>query len=131
MTLASALNRQDRLWLPGLALPTVLSVEDAADDYKRAFASVLVVLRAESGLGSQGTVAAMVPTSEATYRRWESLEHQALPDAREVARLCELFECEPDDLIHPEPLNAREVQLARRVARASKRGVRRGRANDA
>jgi len=122
-------DRQKRLWLPGLALPTVLAVEDsAAKAYKRSFASNLVVMRANSGLGSQREVAKLVGTSEATYRRWEDVADAAFPDAYEIFQMCsaKIFGCDPAELINPEPLSDREVLLARRLARATRAGQRRG-----
>lgn len=127
MALSPATFRQTLLWLPAAAMHTVLSVDDQARAFKRAFASALLVLRAESGRGSQKAVAADVPTSEATYRRWENPNDAYLPDVWQVRRLCELFGCEPADLVNPEPLTAREVQLARRAGRAARRGVDRAR----
>lgn len=126
LALSPSSNLQKRMWLPGLALPTVLAVEDSADAYKRAFASVLVVKRADSGLGPQREVAKAVGVSEATYRRWEDISDPALPDARQVARLCEILDCDPAELINPEPLTDREVSMARRLARATRAGRRRG-----
>jgi hypothetical protein len=108
----------------------VASVDDQVRAFKRALAANLLVLRVEAGVGSQKAVAALIPTSEATYRRWENPDDPHLPDAWQVNRLCEILSCEPTDLIRPEPLSEREVQLARRATRAARAGVDQARAAD-
>ena len=130
MALAHAPVRQTLLWLPPAPVPTVASVDDQERAFKRALAANLLVLRVEAGVGSQKTVAALIPTSEATYRRWENPDDPYLPDAWQVNRLCEVLGCEPVDLIRPEPLSEREVQLARRATRAARAGVHQARGAD-
>jgi DNA-binding transcriptional regulator YiaG len=125
VTGSDALRRQNVRWLAPLPDRTVLTVDDQPRAFKRAFAAALVALRAESGIGSQTVIAKLIPTSEATYRRWEALDEPHMPDAWQVKRLCEVLECEPAELIRPEPLSERERQLARRVARGATRGSRR------
>lgn len=113
-------------WLPVPAEPTVLRVDDQRRAWKRVFASVLVSYRAASEtVGTQADAAKAVGTSEATYRRWESLDDMNMPDAWQIKRLCVVYECEPNDLLKPEPFSDRERALVERAARASARGVRR------
>ena len=114
------------VWLWPRPGSTVLLVDDQRREFKRKFASALVALRAESQHGSQKVFAGLVPISEATYRRWESLDEPHLPDVWQIRRLCELLCCEAGDLLDPPDFSERERQLAARAARAGARGVHRG-----
>lgn len=94
---------------------------DDQNAYKRAFAATLIGKRI--GHGSQKAAGTFAGTSEATYRRWEDPNQAHLPDAWQIIKLAELFECEPGDLLEPEELNAREWALTKRAAKASARGA--------
>lgn len=122
--------RQNVVWLPPRRMLTVLSVDDQRRTYKRAFAAQLLMLRAESQVGSQADAAKIASTSEATYRRWEDGEKTHLPDAWQITKLCERFGVDLDRLVHPEELNGRETELARKAARAAGRGVHRAAGTD-
>lgn len=128
LAISPAAVRQNRLWLPDLATPTISPVADSqARVFKRVFAAALTVLRAEAEL-TQEELAVRVGVSEPTVRRWESLadrDESILPDAWDLNKLCDALDCEPDALIRPSPPTARELELARRLARAARRGGRR------
>jgi hypothetical protein len=96
-------------------------VTDDQQTYKRAFAATLIGKRI--GHGSQKSVGIAAGTSEATYRRWEDPDEPHLPDAWQLRKLAELFECEPIELLEPEELNAREWALTKRAAKAAARGA--------
>lgn len=134
LALSPAILRQNRLWLPDLATPTVSAVADSqARAFKRVFAATLTVLRGEQEL-TQGEIAERVGTSEPTYRRWESVaerDQTIFPDAFEINRLCAILDCEPSELIRPMPPTDRELELARRLGRAARRGGRQAFEDDA
>lgn len=129
IALASDGEVQNVLWLPGARRPTVWLVDDQRGEFKRAFASTLLGRRV--GHGSQKVLAKVAGTSEATYRRWEDPAQPHLPDAWQLKLIAEHLECDAGDLLDPEQLTDRESALARRAARASSRGTRRGLADDA
>jgi hypothetical protein len=106
-------------------LSTVTGVEDdQRRAFKRAFASTLWALRAQSGIGTQGEAAALAGTSSATYARWEDIDDVRLPDAFQLSRVVARFTPDdPDQLLNPKDLSPREAELARRLSRARKRGV--------
>lgn len=120
-------GRQIRSWLAAVPDRTVLLVDEQGSEFKRSLASNLVVLRLAAG-HSQGSLAkalsdAGAVVSEATCRRWEDPDLDHVPDAWQVNRLCELLECEADELIHPTPLTPREREIARRAGRAGRRAI--------
>jgi hypothetical protein len=127
LTLAVAPRRQNRSWLGATPVRTVLLVDEQGSEFKRSLASNLVVLRLGAG-HSQGSLAkalsdAGAVVSEATCRRWEDPDLDHVPDAWQVNRLCELLDCEADELIHPKPLTDREREIAKRAGRAGRRAT--------
>jgi hypothetical protein len=133
VALAVTPGRQSVRWIVPTAPSSVtLSVDDQEREFKAAFAGTLLALRVGAGIRSQKALA-LDPdklargVSEATVRRWEDPELPGLPDAYQVGRLCEILGCEPAELIRPQPLTARERQIARRAGRALGRGRRDGR----
>lgn len=123
--------RQKSLWLQALPAVTVGSVVESAETtFKRTLGATILSLRVDHGTGSQADLAAELTrlgaaVSEAKVRRWEAGDH--LPDAWEISRLCALFGVEPADLIRPEELTDREIQLYRRAGRQVSRTIRRER----
>lgn len=124
MTALATRQRQSLRWSRRAPVRTVFLVEeDTRTAFKRAFASTLLGLRAERSGGSQKDMALSVGTSEATYARWEKLTDPAMPDAFELSKLIECLQIEdPNELLAPTELSPRERELARRLARGSKRG---------
>lgn len=96
-------------------------MDDKQHEYKRALAATLVGKRV--GHGSQKSAGQYAGTSEATYRRWEDPDQPHMPDAWQIMKLAELFECEPNEILEPEALNPREWPLTRRAAKAAARGA--------
>lgn len=124
LTLTHERIRQSGLWYAPVPAPSVLSVDEDRRAYKRAFASTLLAMR--EGHGSQAAFAKIAETSEATYRRWENPEEDYLPDAWEIARICDHVGRDASDLVFPKELSPREWALTKRAARASARGTARG-----
>lgn len=116
---------QDVVWIDRRRPRTVVLVDDNRRRvFKRAFASQLLALRAESAVGSQSDLAAAVPTSAATYARWEDMEDERMPDVYELSRLVAILTPDdPDPLLSPKELTPREREMARRLARARRRGL--------
>lgn len=112
------------LWFQPRRTPTVLLVDSQQSEYKRALAATLLEKRV--GHGSQKVAAVFAGTSEATYRRWENPNEPHMPDAWQIIKLAERFECEPIELLLPSGLNPREWALTRRAARAAARGLTKG-----
>lgn len=127
MTITGATPRHIRSWLAAIPDRTVLLVDEQGSEFKRSLASNLVVLRLAAGYSQVSLAKALsdrgAVVSEATCRRWEDPELDHVPDAWQVNRLCELLDCEADELIHPEPLTDREREIARRSARSARRGM--------
>jgi DNA-binding transcriptional regulator YiaG len=119
--------RQKSLWLQALPAATVAGVVDSAETtFKRTLGATILSLRVEHGTGSQADLATAlnelgVAVSEAKVRRWE--QGTNAPDAWEVSRLCALFGVEPEELIRPDDLTEREIQLYRRVGRQTARTI--------
>lgn len=124
--------RQKSLWLQALPATTVAPVVESAETtFKLSLGATILALRVDHGIGSQTALATELTNlgaavSEAKVRRWELGTHA--PDAWEISRLCVLFGVEPVDLIRPEDLTDREIQLYRRVARQTSRTIHRERA---
>ena len=125
LTATERLGSHNVVWIAGRPLPTVVGVDDdQRRAFKRAFASTLLALRAESGRGSQAEIAKVAGTSAATYARWESMDDERLPDVFQLRQLVQVLT--PDDadqLLNPQELSPREREMARRLARARRRGV--------
>lgn len=87
-----------------------------ADEYRRAFAENLVVLRKLAGYATQPALAAELgdEPSARTIGRWERGE--LLPDAYEIYRLAEVLRATPDEIVRPRPLTDNERELLRRGA---------------
>jgi ribosome-binding protein aMBF1 (putative translation factor) len=132
LALTSTTYRQKSLWLQALPAPTVgAMVESAETTFKRTLGATILSMRVDRGIGSQADLAAELSAlgaavSEAKVRRWEAGDHA--PDAWEISRLCGLFGVEPVDLIQPDALTDREIQLYRRAGRQVARTIRRERA---
>ncbi len=86
--------------------------------FKLAFATTLVGLRAERAIGSLAQLARLVGVSQTTVQRWEDTQRPHMPSTWELRRLAEVLGVEASELIYPAELNDRERQLARRAARA-------------
>lgn len=131
MTSATVTYRQKSLWLQALPAATVADVVESAETtFKRTLGATILSLRVDHGTGSQADLANELTklgaaVSEAKVRRWEAGDHA--PDAWEISRLCALFGVEPVDLIRPEQLTERELQLYRRAGRQVARTIRRER----
>lgn len=110
-------------WIGRRLAPTVLFVDDQRGEFKRKFAATLLGYRAEKGITSQRELGVLVGISEATAQRWEDPDKPHLPDAWEVARLCEVLDREPGDFIRPEDWTPREREMARRAARGARRAI--------
>ena len=131
MTLAAGTYRQKSLWLQALPAATVGAVTDSAETtFKRTLGATILSLRVDHGVGSQADLATELTklgaaVSEAKVRRWEAGDHA--PDAWEVSRLCVLLEIDAAELIQPDQLTEREIQLYRRAGRQVARTIRRER----
>lgn len=123
--------RQKSLWLQALPAATFGAVTDSAETtFKRTLGATILSLRVDHGIGSQADLAAELTklgaaVSEAKVRRWEAGDHA--PDAWEISRLCVLLGIEAVELIQPEALTERELQLYRRAGRQVARTIRRAR----
>lgn len=82
------------------------------EQYAAVFGANLVVLRRLGGYLSQQQLADKLGLSKMTVGRWE--RGQQLPDAYEIARLCELLGATPSELLEPRELTAVERALLRR-----------------
>lgn len=91
-----------------------------------ALGATILALRVERGpaveVYTQGDLGLAIGVSGATVLRWENGEG-APPDAWEIKRLCEVFGCEPSELIRPEPMSGRERELLRRAGRQLRRTI--------
>lgn len=131
MTLVTGTYRQKSLWLQALPAATVAGVVESAETtFKRTLGATILSLRVDHGTGSQADLAAELTrlgaaVSEAKVRRWEAGDHA--PDAWEISRLCALFGVESAELIQPDALTDREIQLYRRAGRQVARTIRRER----
>lgn len=125
-------HRQSSLWLAPFLRVSVIPVTDGGrQEFMDALGATILALRVERGpaleIYTQGDLGKAVGVSSATVLRWENGEG-APPDGWELRRLCEVFGCEPDELIRPEPMSARERELLRRAGRQLRRSVDRERA---
>lgn len=95
-------------------------------EYMDALGATILALRVERGpaveIYTQGDLGSAIGVSGATVLRWENGDG-APPDAWEIRRLCEVFGCEPVELIRPEPMSSRERELLRRAGRQLRRTI--------
>jgi transcriptional regulator with XRE-family HTH domain len=69
--------------------------------FKLAFATTLVGLRAERAIGSQAQLARLVGVSQTTVQRWEDTQRPHMPNTWELRRLAEVLGVEASELILP------------------------------
>lgn len=101
-------------------------MDSAEAAFKRTLGATIIELRIAQGYTSQAALATAlkdrgVASSESTVRRWEA--GGGAPDAWEIHHLCKLLDCEPSDLIRPDDLTEREIQILRRIRKAARRGL--------
>jgi hypothetical protein len=101
-------------------------MESAYTEFARTLGATIIELRLAAGYTSQAALADAlkrrgVATSEGTVRRWEA--GGGVPDAWEIHELCALLGAEPADLIRPDGLTEREIQVLRRARKAARRGL--------
>lgn len=119
MALRPDLTLHTSLWLTDWSTASVSAgMEDQRRTFKRELAGTLAWMRFRSEVGSQGDVAKLVGTSEATYRRWENPERPEVPDVWQTRRLSEVYGATPQELMYPDALTDREREILRRALRA-------------
>jgi transcriptional regulator with XRE-family HTH domain len=118
---------QSLVWIAPFLRGSVSPVTDGGrQEFLNALGATILALRVERGpalaIYTQGDLGAAIGVSSATVLRWENGDG-APPDAWEVRRLCEVFACEPDELIRPQPMSAREREILRRAGRQLRRTI--------
>lgn len=115
-------HRQKVLWLQALPAGSVnVGMDSAEASFRRTLGATILELRVGARIRSQAALAdalheaGVESISEATVRRWE--QGTGTPDAWEINRLCAVLGCVPDDLVLPQPVTDRELQLLRRAGR--------------